>query len=67
MPNAFETAVAALIDGYRADRAGTRGPTDIDQKIAAARQAGHKQQEITNEADRRWGAELIANADRNGR
>lgn len=62
MPNAFETAVAALIDGYRADRAGQRGPTDIDPKMAAARQAGHKQHDITNEADRRWGAELIANA-----
>ncbi|MGQ4343565.1 hypothetical protein [Streptomyces sp. SAS_275] len=62
MSNAFETAVAALIDGYRADRAGQRGPADIDQKIAAARKAGHKHRDITNEADRRWGAELIANA-----
>lgn len=64
MPNAFEIAVVAVIDGYRADRAGQRGPTDTDPKLTAARQAGHKQRDIFNEADRRWGAELIANANR---
>lgn len=64
MPNAFETAVTAVVSGYRASHAGQRDPAGIANKIAAARAAGYKHPDIFNEASRRWGQELIDHANR---
>jgi hypothetical protein len=64
MPNAIlEAAITAVIQGYRADRAGQRNPSDIQEKVTAAQTAGHTPADIFGEADRRFGHELIANAD----